>query len=102
VRRMTQRKNQYSEESVSMSDDDDFIAQLVQTNLLQSQATSSALLDSLTERAEIAEVSLSAIRDRVISLFNQEYLPNPKIVMEGLFPPQEVINSYRSREEKDK
>lgn len=82
--------------------EDDFldIVQLVQGNLLQTQASSSALLDELTERAEIAEATLAAIRDRIISLFRQDYLPSPEIVMKGLFPPQEIIEEYRERMEK--
>lgn len=83
------------------SDDFPLIAQLVQANLLQSQASSSAIIESLTERAEIAEAALAAIRDRVISLFNQEHLPNPKLVIEGLFPPQAIINEYRELKEQE-
>lgn len=81
------------------NDDEDIslIAQLVNTNFLQSQSTSSALVDELTERAEKAEASLAAIRDRIISLFNQDYLPSTKIVLEGLFPPVSIIKEYRNR-----
>jgi hypothetical protein len=74
------------------------MAQLIQANFMQSQANSSALIDSLTERAEVAEATLEAIRTLIPQYYSGDYLPNPERVLSALYPAKRIIDHFRQRD----
>lgn len=71
------------------------VADLMQASLTQTHAVTNSVIDNLTERAELAEATLAAIRTAVLDLVGGDFMPTPAAIERALYPRQAVINSHR-------
>ncbi len=64
----------------------DLVATLVMASSDQLSYTTNALIDSLTERAEVAERTLDAVRDRIETLMAGLWQPSSAAILRALYP----------------
>lgn len=64
----------------------DLVATLVMASSDQLAFTTNALIDSLTDRAEVAERTLDAVRDRIETLLEGQWQPSSAAILRALYP----------------
>ncbi len=56
--------------------------------------TTNRVIDNLQAELNIAWATIDAIRDEIMRLMNQEFLPHPRSVINALYPSQETVEEY--------
>ncbi len=64
----------------------DLISTLTQASSDQLAFTTNALIDSLTDRAEVAERTLDAVRGRIETLLAGPWQPSSAAILRALYP----------------
>lgn len=72
-------------------DSTEFVAQLMLHNAQENLGIANCLQDAYLKRAQVAEATLSLIREHISDLFSGPYMPNPDYVLEALYPEPELI-----------
>ncbi len=56
--------------------------------------TTNRVIDNLQGELNIARATIDAMRNEIIRLMNQEFLPHPRSVINALYPSQETVEEY--------
>lgn len=71
------------------------VADLMSASLAQTHAVTNSVIDNLTERAELAEATLTAIMVGVDELLDGDYMPTSDAIRRAMLPSRATVDRFR-------